>query len=96
MNVWLYTTLASYVSQQKSKCGAFFSPTAGNCLEFHRIDRLPSALLRYSTRFSTGVFENLSIVYQHVLVVRINKKSSLNCNAANSFPVLFTTSNSEK
>lgn len=76
MNGWLYTTLPSYVSQQKSKCGACSSPTTGTCSEFHHIDRLPSTLLRYSTRFSTAVFENLSLVYRNVLVVRINKKSN--------------------
>ncbi len=61
-----------------SKCDACFSPPAGNSLELHFIDRLPSALLTHSKRFSTGVyvFENLSVVYQHVLVMQINENCS--------------------
>lgn len=74
MNGWLYTTLASYVSRQKSKYGACFSPTAGNTVDFHCIDWLLSFLFRYSARFSSGVFENLSIK-------KIRKESSFILNA---------------
>lgn len=79
----------------KRKCRACFPPTAGNTLEFHyrsatRRSFILTVLFCWVLFLLGTVSENLSIVCQHVLIIKLDMKSTM--SSFNSFKGVWISS----